>query len=101
LQSHAGTIHLLPAIPKAWETGSFKGLKARGGFELELNWKDGRVQRLMITSATGNPVRILSPNNLTGPEVNSVQTLKGWEITMETTAGSSYVLTAGSAAPIL
>ncbi|MFZ5496309.1 MAG: glycoside hydrolase family 95 protein [Verrucomicrobiota bacterium] len=52
-------IHLLPALPKAWPTGSVKGLRARGGFEItHLAWKDGRLERTEIRSALGGDCRL-------------------------------------------
>ena len=59
LQSHAGEIHLLPALPKAWaKTGNFRGLRARGGFTVDCSWKDGRVTTFRIRSAKPATVKV-------------------------------------------
>jgi alpha-L-fucosidase 2 len=66
LQSHAPStsprrgreIHLLPALPAAWPTGSFEGLPARGGFEVDAAWKDGKLTRAAIRSSLGGPCEI-------------------------------------------
>ena len=58
IQSHSEHIHLLPALPKAWDTGSFKGLKARGNFEIDCTWKENKLLKGEITSLSGNECRI-------------------------------------------
>lgn len=58
LQSHAGYIQLLPALPEAWSTGSVSGLKARGNFEVDFIWEEGAIAEATIRSLAGRPCRI-------------------------------------------
>jgi alpha-L-fucosidase 2 len=78
LQSQTGTLDLLPALPTAWATGSVRGLRARGGFVVDLQWAGGKLQTVAIKSEAGR---------------ECVVKYGGKEVRLATKAGKSYRLT--------
>ncbi len=95
LQSHAGYIELLPALPTAWSKGSVKGLCARGGFQVDMEWNEGRLAGGIILSRLGGQCRIRSAVPITvtssGAAVETASSEPGI-ITFETVEGGEYTI---------
>jgi alpha-L-fucosidase 2 len=82
LQSHAGEVELLPALAADWQKGFVHGLMARGGFEVDIDWENGKLKQAKINSKLGNPLRL---------------SYQGKMINLQTTEmGKSYIFTEGS-----
>ena len=84
LQSHVGDsndgylIELLPALPGVWAKGSVKGLKARGGFVVDMAWKDGELSEAKIRSLNGSPLNVMY-----GKQVRELKTEPGVDYTFD------------------
>jgi alpha-L-fucosidase 2 len=65
VQSHTGDVHLLPALPSAWDTGRVKGIKARKGFVLDLAWEDAKLKKGILQSELGGPCRLRTQQPVT------------------------------------
>ena len=77
LQSHAGEVELLPALPAAWQQGYIHGIVARGGFEVDIDWENGKLKQVKILSKLGNPCQLRYGNQV---------------VTLQTQQGKRYVL---------
>ena len=66
VQSHDGFIYLLPALPAAWKDGSVRGLRTRGGFEVDMDWRNGRLTKAVVRSTIGGNCRLRTNTPLQG-----------------------------------
>lgn len=82
LQSHAGCLHLLPALPDAWPEGSITGLRARGNFGVDLHWADGHLTKAVILSGSGGKCAVRY-----GDETLSFDTKRGKRYTVVLSEG--------------
>jgi alpha-L-fucosidase 2 len=93
LQSQAGEVQLLPALPDQWASGSIQGLRARGNFEItDLQWKDGKVVALSIKSLSGGKCIVRSPNQLkeSVKGITEEKAGKDFRYSFKTQAGKVY-----------
>jgi alpha-L-fucosidase 2 len=78
MQSHSGEISLLPALPKAWKTGSIKGLRGKGGYEIDVEWTESKLKKATVTPLFSNTciIRTKTPASiwLNGKKVEAKQT---------------------------
>jgi alpha-L-fucosidase 2 len=84
LQSHLDEIHILPALPKAWATGSVKGLRARGGVEVDIDWTDGKAKKVVLRPRFSGKLQLRAPEG---------QSFGGSRTSLEVKGGQRYELT--------
>jgi alpha-L-fucosidase 2 len=92
LQSHGETIQLLPALPQAWPDGYVKGLRARGGFELDIEWQQHRLTRAHVRAHVNGQCHLLyddQPLSITDLNGSAIEANNG---TFEAKAGEGYVV---------
>ena len=76
LQSQNGYVHLLPALPDAWPTGSVRGFRARGGFIVDMDWEGGKLVRASVKSQVGGPLRVRIGDDYIEYDTRPGQTVK-------------------------
>jgi len=105
IQSHEGYIKVLPALPQAWNTGYYKGLTARGGFEVDVAWENGNATEIAITSNAGEKCSLnhfrISNATVTDSKGNPVTFTvdSADQISFATVKGETYTITGLAAAP--
>lgn len=94
LQSQDGSVNLLPAIPDAWKTGRVKGLVARGGYVVDINWQNNQVSSASVYSRNGGECRVYSktPLMLKNAAIKAKKVAGGFELVFATVGGKSYQL---------
>jgi alpha-L-fucosidase 2 len=93
IQSHKGYIELLPCVPKEWDHGYFRGLRARGGFEINMKWRDYEVQSFEVFALADGPCKIQIPNKINVPanfEGSIEKNEGGWLLSYNAKEGQMY-----------
>ena len=96
MQSHSGELSLLPALPIQWKDGAIEGLRARGGFGIDMAWKEGVLEKAVVTSKYDGPCRIRTKTpvsvTLNGKAVKEAREIDKNVIEFEANAGGRYLV---------
>jgi len=94
LQSQGGEIYLLPALPDAWREGDIKGLVARGGYVVNINWNNSKLTRATLFARQGGKciVRTNDPVTVPGLNIHSTKSSAGYVVTFKAVKGKTYSL---------
>lgn len=98
VQSHAGEIDLLPALPTAWKAGRVTGLRVRGNITFDMEWRDNRATRVILRPGTTREIRVRPPAR---QRISSIADAKGSSVSgrgegtsrvFPATAGETYTI---------
>jgi len=94
LQSQSDELHLLPALPDAWQSGAVKGLVGRGGFVVDMTWADHQLKSAAILARNGGDciVRTWEPMSLRSLRLHSEKAAIGYTLRFKAERGARYVI---------
>jgi hypothetical protein len=83
-------LSILPAVPSAWKSGSFKGLCARGNFYVDASWSEGKLTAVTVHAPEGGACRIKLTDGMTSFKTDALYSVEGNVLTLQTAPGGAY-----------